>query len=49
LINTHFVPIYSKCGLCLRQYDYIIKAETSEEDAQGILSLLGKEDDSLGL
>jgi len=47
LINTHFVPIYSKCGLCLRQYDYIIKAETSEEDAQGILSLLGKEDDSL--
>ena len=25
LINTHFVPIYSKCGICMRQYDYIIK------------------------
>jgi len=48
LINTHFVPIYTKCGLCMRQFDYIIKAETSEEDAAIILSQLNIKITQLG-
>ena len=48
LINNHFVPIYNKCGLCMRQYDYIIKAETSEEDAPIVLNLLSTNLTELG-
>merc|ERR1711893_335243 len=31
-INVHFRPITTKCGLCKRQLDYILKSETSEDD-----------------
>lgn len=48
LINTHFIPIYTKCGLCMRQFDYIVKAETSEEDAAVILSELKIDISQLG-
>lgn len=39
-INVHFRPISSKCGLCKRQYDYIIKAESIEDDSRYMLELI---------
>ena len=39
-INVHFRPITTKCGLCKRQLDYIIKSETSEDDNNYLLDII---------
>jgi hypothetical protein len=48
LIDGHFAPIYIRCGLCMRQYDCIIKAETSQDDAGVILNQLNQNITNLG-
>ena len=42
VINGHYHPMYKVCQICGRQYDYILKAETSDEDFPYLMNFLPK-------
>lgn len=41
-INGHYHPMYDVCQICGRQYDYILKQETSDEDFPYLMNFLPK-------